>query len=225
MWQVRLWRVERSQKDILKWMRASGPGLDPKKELLAYWKFDDPDDGWGRCPRKLPAFACSLHVITCFGMLVGHVACGMVLHTSLSSPSFILNILSASGWLHSHGRTLTQGSTVKGTDGMLRNIHVSRRGPSRHAYFGRIFEKAMPVVAPVGAACAATWWPWTAAGAATTSPWSRPRCARTSPSSRWGPITVLLLLRPAMIHRAVSLVEGRHHQAKISGWVVFLRGR
>ena len=41
--QVRLWRVERSQKDILKWMRADGPGLDPKQELLAYWKFDDPD--------------------------------------------------------------------------------------------------------------------------------------------------------------------------------------
>ncbi len=41
--QVRLWRVERSQKDILKWMRADGPGLDPKRELLAYWKFDDPD--------------------------------------------------------------------------------------------------------------------------------------------------------------------------------------
>ena len=48
---MRLWRVERSQKDILKWMRTDGPGLDPKRELLAYWKFDDPDT----CARALTA--------------------------------------------------------------------------------------------------------------------------------------------------------------------------
>lgn len=42
--QVRLWRVERSQKDILAWMRSAGAGLDPRgDQLFAYWKFDDPE--------------------------------------------------------------------------------------------------------------------------------------------------------------------------------------
>ena len=46
--------MERSQKDILRWMRASGPGLDPNGELFAYWKFDDPE-------------MCSpLHIACCF---------------------------------------------------------------------------------------------------------------------------------------------------------------
>jgi len=41
--QVRLWKVERSQEDILKFMRRTGGSLDKHPDLLAYWKFNEPD--------------------------------------------------------------------------------------------------------------------------------------------------------------------------------------
>lgn len=41
--QVRLWKVERSQEDILKFMRRTGGSLDNHPDLLAYWKFNEPD--------------------------------------------------------------------------------------------------------------------------------------------------------------------------------------
>ena len=41
--EVRLWKVARSQDDILKYMR-SGAGLENHPELAAYWKMDDPND-------------------------------------------------------------------------------------------------------------------------------------------------------------------------------------
>jgi cysteine-rich repeat protein len=44
--EVRLWRVARSQDDILKYMR-SGEGLENHPDLAAYWKMDDPDYALG----------------------------------------------------------------------------------------------------------------------------------------------------------------------------------
>ena len=40
--QVRLWRVARTPAEILSHMR-DGSSLSNHKDLLAYWKFDDPD--------------------------------------------------------------------------------------------------------------------------------------------------------------------------------------
>ncbi len=41
--EMRLWKVARSQDDILKFMR-SGAGLDNHPDLAAYWKMDDSND-------------------------------------------------------------------------------------------------------------------------------------------------------------------------------------
>ena len=41
--EIRLWKVARSQEDILKYMR-SGAGLENHPDLAAYWKMDDPND-------------------------------------------------------------------------------------------------------------------------------------------------------------------------------------
>ena len=40
--QVRIWKTERSQEEILANMRKAG-GLENHSDLVAYWKFDDPD--------------------------------------------------------------------------------------------------------------------------------------------------------------------------------------
>ena len=39
--EVRIWRTERSQEDILAHMRDAS-GLENHPDLAAYWKFDDP---------------------------------------------------------------------------------------------------------------------------------------------------------------------------------------
>jgi hypothetical protein len=43
---VRLWRVKRSQADILRSMRLAS-GLEGHPDLVAYWKFNDPDGDEG----------------------------------------------------------------------------------------------------------------------------------------------------------------------------------
>lgn len=40
--QVRLWKTERTQEEILTNMRKAS-GLENHSDLLAYWKFNDPD--------------------------------------------------------------------------------------------------------------------------------------------------------------------------------------
>lgn len=42
--QVRLWKVERSAGDIVKFMRRTGGSLDNHRDLIAYWKFNEPDE-------------------------------------------------------------------------------------------------------------------------------------------------------------------------------------
>ncbi|GBF95024.1 hypothetical protein Rsub_07525 [Raphidocelis subcapitata] len=44
--EVRLWRVKRSQADILRSMRLAS-GLEGHQDLVAYWKFNDPDGDEG----------------------------------------------------------------------------------------------------------------------------------------------------------------------------------
>jgi hypothetical protein len=48
--EVRIWKVVRSQDQIIKHMRWS-TGLENDKNLVAYWKFNDPDtdNGQFRC--------------------------------------------------------------------------------------------------------------------------------------------------------------------------------
>ena len=41
--EVRIWRVERSQEDILRFMR-DGSSLDRHRDLAAYWRFNDPEE-------------------------------------------------------------------------------------------------------------------------------------------------------------------------------------
>ena len=41
--EVRLWRTERSQEDILANMRSSS-GLENHPDLAGYWKFNDPEE-------------------------------------------------------------------------------------------------------------------------------------------------------------------------------------
>lgn len=41
--QVRLWKTERSQDEILTNMRQA-TGLENHNDLIAYWKFNDPDE-------------------------------------------------------------------------------------------------------------------------------------------------------------------------------------
>lgn len=41
--EVRIWRVERSQEEILKYMR-DGSSLDRHQDLAAYWRFNDPEE-------------------------------------------------------------------------------------------------------------------------------------------------------------------------------------
>jgi hypothetical protein len=45
--EVRLWKVVRSQDDLLKHMRWAS-GLENHEHLSAYWKFNDPDDDSGQ---------------------------------------------------------------------------------------------------------------------------------------------------------------------------------
>ncbi|BDA49076.1 probable Sushi, von Willebrand factor type A, EGF and pentraxin pentraxin domain-containing protein at C-terminar half [Coccomyxa sp. Obi] len=45
--EVRLWKVERTQDNILKFMRRTGGSLDNHNELVAYWKFNEPDEAGG----------------------------------------------------------------------------------------------------------------------------------------------------------------------------------
>ena len=44
--EVRIWKVVRSQDDIIKHMRWAS-GLENHADLSAYWKFNDPDDDSG----------------------------------------------------------------------------------------------------------------------------------------------------------------------------------
>ena len=43
--EVRIWRVARSQEDILKFMRTSDSSLEGHSDLAAYWRFNDPQEG------------------------------------------------------------------------------------------------------------------------------------------------------------------------------------
>ncbi len=61
--QVRLWKVERSHDDILRYMRRTGGSLDNHADLIAYWKFDEPD-GWATC--NLPSLGLPLLHLQCF---------------------------------------------------------------------------------------------------------------------------------------------------------------
>lgn len=45
--EVRLWKVVRSQDDIIKHMRWAS-GLENHADLSAYWKFNDPDSDSGQ---------------------------------------------------------------------------------------------------------------------------------------------------------------------------------
>ncbi len=52
--QVRIWRVVRTQAEIMKYMRTA-TGLENHKDLAAYWKFDEPNDDHGQFRRHLIA--------------------------------------------------------------------------------------------------------------------------------------------------------------------------
>lgn len=45
--EVRLWKVVRTQDEIIKHMRWS-TGLENHQSLVAYWKFNDPDTDNGQ---------------------------------------------------------------------------------------------------------------------------------------------------------------------------------
>jgi hypothetical protein len=45
--QVRIWKVVRSQADIMKHMRWAS-GLENNPDLTAYWKFNEPDTDEGQ---------------------------------------------------------------------------------------------------------------------------------------------------------------------------------
>ena len=68
--QVRLWKVERSHDDILRYMRRTGGSLDNHADLIAYWKFDEPD-GWATC--NLPSLGLPLLQLQCFCSGSAHV--------------------------------------------------------------------------------------------------------------------------------------------------------
>ncbi|KAK9918751.1 hypothetical protein WJX75_006574 [Coccomyxa subellipsoidea] len=53
--EVRLWKVERSAGDILKFMRRTGGSLDNHRNLIAYWKFNEPDEADGQMSAHLVA--------------------------------------------------------------------------------------------------------------------------------------------------------------------------
>ncbi len=60
--QVRIWNVERSQKEIINNMRLVD-GIAGQPGLVAYWKFDDPN----MCVQKtlgMPCHACMFNALT-----------------------------------------------------------------------------------------------------------------------------------------------------------------
>jgi hypothetical protein len=50
--QIRIWKVKRSQADIIRHMRWSS-GLENHADLTAYWKFNDPDTDGGQFRQHL----------------------------------------------------------------------------------------------------------------------------------------------------------------------------
>ena len=62
--EVRLWKVVRSQDDIIKHMRWAS-GLENHADLSAYWKFNDPDGDNGQFRSAAAAFE-----RLCMGMLL-----------------------------------------------------------------------------------------------------------------------------------------------------------
>ena len=64
-WQVRLWKIARTPVEILSHMR-DGSSLSNHKDLLAYWRFDDPDQSVLPFLCLQSASQIHLHLRTCF---------------------------------------------------------------------------------------------------------------------------------------------------------------